>query len=594
MLKALRCKFNDNPELKKKLLATGNKRLIEHTHNDSYWGDGGDGRGKNKLGKLLERVRSELQSPPRDARDLDLNSLTSKAEMVPMDSSSHQSPLRRSSSFSGSTRHIPSVATAQRTGEWNHYSNDNPELKKKLLATGNKRLIEHTHNNSYWGDGGDGRGKNKLGKLLERVRSELQSPPRDARDLDLKSLTISESKAEMVPMDSSSHQSPLRRSSSFSGSTTHKPSVAATTQRTGEWSHYSCTSRSNGSTGGSEQQVIPSSAQPHRDKIDIATRDLKSNHLFLSQDHCHVGFAVDSLCPSMSLLGTSSLARTENQQPSVPADGDICSSLKRSYSFSPFSGHKTHYTYSSTVEPSNSVQKIALVSRENLPTETPKHVSSAQSRASSKGNRITTSEPLHANTRSSSSVLRTGTENQRAAFPTSAPSHCSLHRSSSLSRLHSNASSRTTDSSNLLQGTSTRQQPLSAVSNSAHFHRPLTRSYSFTTCDSQRGSTTGHIPDHLEKREHSRGSKNPPLEAPKSHQNASLRSSSASLANHQPPVIKNVQNQSKDHSSHRARSSLLSTIKSALPSLTKRKRTDANHDGLDILTWLPSPLRSKK
>ncbi|KAL5516949.1 hypothetical protein EMCRGX_G002406 [Ephydatia muelleri] len=128
MLKALRCKFNDNPELKKKLLATGNKRLIEHTHNDSYWADGGDGSGKNKLGKLLERVRSELQSPPRDALDLDLKTLTiskSKAEMVPMDYTSHQSPLRRSSSFSGSTRHIPSVATAQRTGEWNHYSQTN-------------------------------------------------------------------------------------------------------------------------------------------------------------------------------------------------------------------------------------------------------------------------------------------------------------------------------------------------------------------------------------------------------------------------------------------------------------------------------------
>ena len=62
MLKALRCKFGGIPELKKKLLETGNKRLIEHTHNDSYWGDGGDGSGKNKLGKLLERVRSELQS----------------------------------------------------------------------------------------------------------------------------------------------------------------------------------------------------------------------------------------------------------------------------------------------------------------------------------------------------------------------------------------------------------------------------------------------------------------------------------------------------------------------------------------------------
>jgi len=35
--------------------------LIEHTKKDSYWGDGGNGSGKNKLGKILMKVRYELK-----------------------------------------------------------------------------------------------------------------------------------------------------------------------------------------------------------------------------------------------------------------------------------------------------------------------------------------------------------------------------------------------------------------------------------------------------------------------------------------------------------------------------------------------------
>ena len=61
MLKALRCKFTQE-HLARELLKTGEKKLIEHTFNDSYWGDGGDGTGQNKLGKLLMQIRQELQA----------------------------------------------------------------------------------------------------------------------------------------------------------------------------------------------------------------------------------------------------------------------------------------------------------------------------------------------------------------------------------------------------------------------------------------------------------------------------------------------------------------------------------------------------
>ncbi len=36
--------------------------LVEHTANDAYWGDGGDGNGKNRLGSLLMKVREELRA----------------------------------------------------------------------------------------------------------------------------------------------------------------------------------------------------------------------------------------------------------------------------------------------------------------------------------------------------------------------------------------------------------------------------------------------------------------------------------------------------------------------------------------------------
>jgi predicted NAD-dependent protein-ADP-ribosyltransferase YbiA (DUF1768 family) len=42
------------------LLATGDAELVEHTTNDSYWGDGGDGSGKYMLGRILMQLRDRL------------------------------------------------------------------------------------------------------------------------------------------------------------------------------------------------------------------------------------------------------------------------------------------------------------------------------------------------------------------------------------------------------------------------------------------------------------------------------------------------------------------------------------------------------
>lgn len=61
MRQAVRAKFEQHADLADLLLQTGDATLIEHTTNDSYWGDGGDGSGKNMLGCILMQVREELR-----------------------------------------------------------------------------------------------------------------------------------------------------------------------------------------------------------------------------------------------------------------------------------------------------------------------------------------------------------------------------------------------------------------------------------------------------------------------------------------------------------------------------------------------------
>jgi ribA/ribD-fused uncharacterized protein len=61
MRDAVRAKFTQHPELATLLLGTGDAVLIEHTAKDSYWGDGGDGTGKNLLGQILMHLRDELR-----------------------------------------------------------------------------------------------------------------------------------------------------------------------------------------------------------------------------------------------------------------------------------------------------------------------------------------------------------------------------------------------------------------------------------------------------------------------------------------------------------------------------------------------------
>jgi ribA/ribD-fused uncharacterized protein len=61
MREALQAKFKQHPSLRSLLLQTRDAELIEHTKHDSYWADGGDGSGKNRLGHLLMELRENLR-----------------------------------------------------------------------------------------------------------------------------------------------------------------------------------------------------------------------------------------------------------------------------------------------------------------------------------------------------------------------------------------------------------------------------------------------------------------------------------------------------------------------------------------------------
>jgi len=62
MRKAVRAKFEQHADLAALLRATDDAPIVEHTTNDTFCGDGGDGSGENMLGRILMEVRAELGS----------------------------------------------------------------------------------------------------------------------------------------------------------------------------------------------------------------------------------------------------------------------------------------------------------------------------------------------------------------------------------------------------------------------------------------------------------------------------------------------------------------------------------------------------
>lgn len=62
MLDILRAKAAQHKYVRRKLLATGDRALIENSWRDDYWGWGPNRDGQNMLGRLWMQVRAELRA----------------------------------------------------------------------------------------------------------------------------------------------------------------------------------------------------------------------------------------------------------------------------------------------------------------------------------------------------------------------------------------------------------------------------------------------------------------------------------------------------------------------------------------------------
>ena len=69
MYEIVKAKFEQNEDLRKRLINTGDEELIEgNTWGDKIWGKV-KGEGQNNLGKILMRVRKELREGMNDINE---------------------------------------------------------------------------------------------------------------------------------------------------------------------------------------------------------------------------------------------------------------------------------------------------------------------------------------------------------------------------------------------------------------------------------------------------------------------------------------------------------------------------------------------
>ncbi len=55
-------KYSQNPDLARRLLATGDAEIVEDSKRDTFWGAGRDGTGENWAGRILMEVRASLMA----------------------------------------------------------------------------------------------------------------------------------------------------------------------------------------------------------------------------------------------------------------------------------------------------------------------------------------------------------------------------------------------------------------------------------------------------------------------------------------------------------------------------------------------------
>ncbi len=210
MRRALTAKFRAHPELRKLLLDTGDTQLVEQAPRDYYWGCGSKGTGKNRMGVLLMAVREQLRDEPAADAPLNFYSVNDpygefsnfarypirlKGKTWPTTEhyfqaqkfagTPHEEQLRRAKTAIGVAKMGRERSRPLRR-DWESVKDNimreavmakfsqHDDLKQLLLSTGQRKLVEHTTNDAYWGDGGGG-GKNMLGQILMEVRGKLRT-----------------------------------------------------------------------------------------------------------------------------------------------------------------------------------------------------------------------------------------------------------------------------------------------------------------------------------------------------------------------------------------------------------------------------------
>lgn len=60
MEEIVRCKLEQNPYVMHKLMQTGNRKIVEDSPKDDFWGWGPNQDGRNELGKIWMKLRDEV------------------------------------------------------------------------------------------------------------------------------------------------------------------------------------------------------------------------------------------------------------------------------------------------------------------------------------------------------------------------------------------------------------------------------------------------------------------------------------------------------------------------------------------------------
>ena len=151
MLKSIRLKFKQNPELKAKLLDTGNEDLIEgNTWHDNIWGDChckncSNIQGTNYLGKILMQVRKELISIDQEGIRYNKD-VTNAFEFLPCMYSEQLVSKQKRKMLMGrgeAKAFGQSVVQSIRKGYYHNHQGDRIELSTSIeVAMQNKKTIE--------------------------------------------------------------------------------------------------------------------------------------------------------------------------------------------------------------------------------------------------------------------------------------------------------------------------------------------------------------------------------------------------------------------------------------------------------------------